>query len=142
MDISSKTRKTVIIIACILLLAAVCLHFISNKSTSLQWVRDELAAHSIELTEAEIIYEGNASNTDIRSLLVASDASIEAAVKASTEAGFSANIDEVGNVVLLRADVNSQEKMTIYVFESQNTPMHIALCFIQNEDSGKVRAAS
>lgn len=139
MEFSKRTKTVLLIIAGVLLLAALCLHFLPSNKTSYAWVTEKLSSHGLSVDSASLIYEGNASNTSIRTLLIADKEAIQKAVNASLKSGFPSNIDLVGNVVQMSVSVNQDEKLNIYIFENEETPMQIELCFIQNIITGEVR---
>ena len=141
MKLSKKTKRAVLIIAAILILAAIFLYFIAQNSNSYKWISDELSRYSMNIDAKSFVYEGNASNTSIRELLVTDDNSkIEEAVNASKESGFASDIDAVGNIVFITSQINRDEELNLYILENEDTPMHIALCYIQDSVTGKVRA--
>lgn len=141
MELSKKIKRTVLIIVAILILAAACLYFIAQNSNSYKWISDELSSFSVNIDEKNFVYEGNASNTSIRELLVTDDTSkIEEAVNASKKSGFASDMDAIGNIVFITNQINQDEVLNLYIFENEKTPMHIALCYIQNSINGKVRA--
>lgn len=141
MKLSKKTKRAVLIIAAILILAATCLYFIAQNSNSYKWISDELSSFSVAIDAKSFVYEGNASNTSIRELLVSDDASkIDEAVSVSRQSGFASDMDAIGNIVFITNQINQDEVLNLYIFENEKTPMHIALCYIQNSINGKVRA--
>ena len=55
MELSKKTKRTVLIIVAILILAAASLYFISKSSNSYKWISDELSSFNID--EKNFVYE-------------------------------------------------------------------------------------
>lgn len=142
MEFSAKTKKILLVIAAVLVLFAVCLYFIADNSGTLQWVSDELVNCGVEISASKLKYEGNAENASIRSLIVSNSEEItQKAIEASKRGGFSTDVDARGNIVLITGEISREEKLTVYIFENESTPMHIEMCFVQNSVSGEVRSA-
>ncbi len=141
MEFSARTKKILLIVAAILVVAAVCLYSIADNSSTLEWVCNELETHGIRISPSQLNYEGNAQNTSIRELMVTeAESTLKAAIEASIDGGFESDIDAVGNIVLITGELESEDKLTVYIFENADKPMYIALCFIQNSTTGEVRS--
>lgn len=141
MEFSAKTKRILLIIAAIFVLAAVCLYLIADNTDTYDWICDELKVHGMNISSSQLKYEGNAEGTSIRELIVTDDEELaNKAIEASKKGGFLSDADAVGNVVLITAELENDENLTVYVFENSEKPMHVAVCFIQNTQTGEVRS--
>lgn len=131
-----KRRSTIIAVAAIVVLLAVAgvlLYNIENSSP-LNKLSDELYKHGYYFHYSDFYPAEEYKNTTLRSLLAPIGGEAEA-VEASRHAGFPSDIDKVGNIVLMLANIDDDSVVTIFLIDGE-----IELCFIQTIESGEIKS--
>lgn len=125
---TGRSRTLIIIIAAGLLAIAVVLKIIIHVNSPLTPIIDMLESRGYTFVEEDIYVLGGQSNTTIAELLEKSEGDAKAAIDKSKAAGFSADINTVGDVNILLAQC---EEGVITMYLLNDTPQ---LCFVQTNE--------
>lgn len=129
--IEPKTARTLLVIAAALLIIALVWRFVLEKNSFSGSIVRSLAQHGCNI-EADELYKHNfAKNTSIRALV--GDTDMTHAADVSRECGFDAEIDKIGDVYVLLANLGDEQVLTVYVVDET-----IQLAFIQIPNSDSV----
>lgn len=138
----SRGVKTSLIICAAVILAAVIIWNVSlNATGELTRLVKLLERYGYAVSTDELYPSGSADNTTAAELFVSeandgkSDAEIlDAAADASREAGFSADVNRRGNIVVMLCAVSDEEVITLIIIDGD-----VEFAFIQVAGTDEVR---
>ncbi len=129
--LKNRTAVMLMAAAAVLLLAALVWRIgLERHSLSSKIVR-ELASHGLSVDAAGLYQHAHAKDTSIRELMGETD--MTAAVDASKQAGFSADIDRTGEVYCILSDLGEKGVLTLCLVDED-----IERAFIQQTGSDEI----
>lgn len=131
--LKKRTRMILLIIAGALIVTAVVWGTVLDTGSEGRRLCDIINAHGYQITPAELYVSGSWQNSSIRALLASEE--MTHAVDASLQAGFPSDIDHVGTITLIMANVSGDDVITLFLVNND-----IELAFIQVTGADEVRA--
>ena len=128
-----RTRNSVMLAAVILLVIALIWKIAASCTSMTGKVADELSEHGCEIHPDEMEKLMHEKNTSIKTIMP-ENLPLDNVIAVSKQAGFDSDIERVGDVYLLLADINEGKKvLTVFVVDGE-----IELAFIQIPGSDEV----
>ena len=138
---SRGVRTSLIICAAVILAAAIIWNVSLNATGELTRLVKLLERYGYAVSTGELYPSGSADNTTAAELFASeandgkSDAEIlDAAADASREAGFSADVNRRGNIVVMLCAVSDEEVITLIIIDGD-----VEFAFIQVAGTDEVR---
>lgn len=126
-----RAKRTVLLIAAVLLGLAIWLLTSANRDDELQKITDTLKTFGYMVYDDELYIAGDYPDTTIAALL--GEVDLEAAAAASRAAGFPSDVHKRGDVVPILAAMRGGDVITLYMLNGE-----MELCFIQRPGSSAV----
>ncbi len=131
--VKNKTARFILLgVAIALIVAAAIWGANLERVDPLSPLVDTLNSYGYSLTSNDIFVAGETQDTTISELLAGIE--LADAVEASTEGGFPSDVNARGTVILMLAELDDRDVITVYLRDEK-----IELCFIQNILSQQVR---
>jgi len=128
MNVTQKTRQTVLIAAIVILLLCVIWTFTRGRSSERSRICAFLAEYGYDCTDEDLLFAYDEKNTSIRTALGMTDMELEPCVNASRNAGFPSDVDKTCSVTLI---LYSDGTDTVYMYMADGEP---ELVFTEDRD--------
>lgn len=125
---SARTRTALLIAAAVLIGAALILGLDVTRDDPLAGIAAEINAFGYSLASDDFYILGGATDTTVASLIAEAEGDITPVLEASARCGFPCAVDEVGDITVLLAQLDSGV-LTLYLRDGA-----IELAFIQTAD--------
>lgn len=127
----ASVKKAVMIAAAILFAVAIIWRTILEANDLGDRITNELANYGLNISSDELYQQAYEKNTSIAQLMEGID--MESAIAASEEVGLPSDINKVGEVYLLLADLGEDSVLTVFVVDER-----IELAFVQKLNSDEI----
>lgn len=130
--LDKKTKRTLLVIACAILLAAVIWLIILESTSYTRKVCGMINRFGYHVTPDDLYLKGFGDNTSIDELL---DEDLSAVTAQSLESGFPAETGRIGRVELMLWNMDGENVMVIWL--TDRIPQ---LVFIENRSTGETKS--
>jgi len=124
MELGKRARIVIICMAAALLTAGLYLRFGGPAASPYGPVAEELTRRGYTLADEDFYNAGSFPDTSIAAVLAGQE--LSAAVEASRQGGFPADVNAVGDITALLLTMENQDIITIFTRDGA-----IELCFVQ-----------
>ena len=128
MNMTQKTRQTILIAAIVILLLCVIWTFTRGRSTERSRICDFLADYGYTCVEDDLFFAYDEKDTSIKATLEMSETDLEPCVEASKSAGFPSDVEKKCSVTLI---LYSDGADTVYMYMADG---EFELVFVEGKD--------
>lgn len=127
--------RLLLLIAAGLLTVAMVWSIVLNSSSFTRKIEAQLSRHGIEVVMDDFIQQSYEKKTSIREMMDGID--LDDIIDVSEAVGLSADVDRIGEVYLLLAEVGDGSVLSVFVVDET-----VELAFVQKPGEGKVFPAN